>query len=73
MNDICKKQYSNSRLGVTARSINLVNMERHLTANGFEKRNTFVYESEGAKYGKTITYTDGASYYPKIYATRALE
>lgn len=70
MNDICKKQYSNSRLGVTARSINLVNMERHLTANGFEKRNTYVYESEGAKYGETITFTDGASYYPKIYATQ---
>ena len=32
MNEICKAQYSNKTLGVEARSINLLDMEKHLTA-----------------------------------------
>ena len=39
MNEICKAQYSNKTLGVNARSINLLDMEKHLTSPGITARN----------------------------------
>ncbi len=42
MNEICKAQYSNATLGVNARSINLLDMEKHLTADkGITARNAY--------------------------------
>ena len=42
MNEICKAQYSNATLGVNARSINLLDMEKHLTADkGIPARNAY--------------------------------
>ena len=57
MNEICKAQYSNKSLGVNARSINLLDMEKHLTAAGIAARNAYKYNSGAAKYGTTKTYT----------------
>ena len=39
MNEICKAQYSNATLGVNARSINLLDMEKHLTPTEITNRN----------------------------------
>ena len=64
MNEICKAQYSNKSLGVNARSINLLDMEKHLTAAGIAARNAY---SSNVKYGTTKTYTDNHSYYPLLY------
>ena len=64
MNEICKAQYSNKRLGVNARSINLLDMEKHLTAEGIAARNGY---SDAVQYGKTKTYT-GSTKYPSLYA-----
>lgn len=50
MNEICKAQYSNKSLGVNARSINLLDMEKHLTAAGIAARNAY---SNNVKYGTT--------------------
>ena len=67
MNEICKAQYSNKSLGVNARSINLLDMEKHLTAAGIAARNAYTNSSSGIKYGTTKTYTEGISKYPLLY------
>ena len=67
MNEICKAQYSNKTLGVEARSINLLDMEKHLTADGIKARNAYKYSSGTAKYGTTKTYTSNTKY-PSLYA-----
>ena len=64
MNEICKAQYSNKSLGVNARSINLLDMEKHLTAAGIAARNAY---SSNVKYGTTKTYTSNTKY-PSLYA-----
>ena len=67
MNEICKAQYSNKSLGVNARSINLLDMEKHLTVTGIAARNAYKYNSDTAKYGTTKTYTSNTKY-PSLYA-----
>ena len=67
MNEICKAQYSNKSLGVNARSINLLDMEKHLTAAGIAARNAYTNSSSGKKYGTTKTYTSNTKY-PSLYA-----
>ena len=69
MNEICKAQYSNKTLGVEARSINLLDMEKHLTLSGITARNAFQYDSSTAKYGTTKTYTSNTRY-PSLYANQ---
>ena len=70
MNEICKAQYSNKTLGVNARSINLLDMEKHLTADGITARNAYQYDSSTAKYGTTKTYTSNNTKYPSLYANQ---
>ena len=67
MNEICKAQYSNKTLGVEARSINLLDMEKHLTAAGIAARNAYTNGYSGKKYGETKTYTSNTKY-PSLYA-----
>ena len=69
MNEICKAQYSNKTLGVNARSINLLDMEKHLTSPGITARNAYQYDSSTAKYGTTKTYTSNTKY-PSLYANQ---
>ena len=69
MNEICKAQYSNATLGVNARSINLLDMEKQLTAAGITARNAYQYNSSTAKYGTTKTYTSNTKY-PSLYANQ---
>ena len=66
MNEICKAQYSNKTLGVNARSINLLDMEKHLTPTGITKRNAY---TNAVKYGTTKTYTSNTKY-PSLYANQ---
>ncbi len=70
MNEICKAQYSNKTLGVNARSINLLDMEKQLTAAGIKSRNEYNKGSSTyAQYGTTKTYTSGTKY-PSLYANQ---
>ena len=64
LNDICAKQYSNKKLGLTARSIKLEDIENKFTEAGLTVRNA--YAGYGTKYGNT--YSPSERYYPKIYA-----
>ena len=66
MNEICKAQYSNKTLGVEARSINLLDMEKHLTAAGIAARNAY---TNAVKYGTTKTYTRDTRY-PSLYVNQ---
>ena len=66
MNEICKAQYSNKTLGVEARSINLLDMEKHLTPTGITNRNAYTNK---VKYGTTKTYTSNTKY-PSLYANQ---
>ena len=70
MNEICKAQYSNKTLGVNARSINLLDMEKHLKPEGITARNAYQYDSSTAKYGTTKTYTSNNTKYPSLYANQ---
>ena len=70
MNEICKAQYSNKTLGVNARSINLLDMEKQLTAAGIKSRNEYDKGSSTyAQYGTTKTYTSNTKY-PSLYANQ---
>ena len=66
MNEICKAQYSNKTLGVEARSINLLDMEKQLTAAGITARNA---HTNAVKYGTTKTCTSSTKY-PSLYANQ---
>lgn len=67
MNEVCKAQYSNKTLGTYARSINLLDMEKHLTKEGISARNDFM-SNLYVQYGKTKTYTGSTIYYyPVLY------
>lgn len=67
LNDICEKQYSNTKLGITARSINIEDYEKNLTEQGEKTRADYVEGSTNVQYGKTKKYEIKASYYPKLY------
>ena len=69
LNDVCEQLYSNKAKGITARSINLEDMEKNLTPTGFAARNDYNKgnTSGHAQYGTTKTYTEGKSYYPYSY------
>ena len=69
INDICEKLYSNTAKGIKARSINLEDMEKHLTDAGFTARNAYTNSNSGKKYGETKTYTS-TKQYPKLYASQ---
>ena len=70
MNEICKAQYSNKTLGVEARNINLLDMEKHLTPTGIKSRNKYNKgDSTYAQYGTTKTYTSNTKY-PSLYANQ---
>ena len=68
MDKICEALYSNNSRGITARSIDLLDMEKHLTADkGIPARNAYKYKSDTAKYGTTKTYASNTKY-PSLYA-----
>lgn len=67
LNDICEKLYSNKEKNIIARSINLIDLEKHLTEVGFEKRNAYTFGDKDIIYGSTLTYTTYKKY-PVLYA-----
>lgn len=66
LNDIIKKQYSNSNLGIIARSINIEDIEQYFNDKGNE---TKLSNKDGStKFGETAIYETDVSYYPTLYA-----
>ena len=68
INDICRSLYSNNSLGITARSIDLKDIEDKMNATGKATRDAYTQNSSGTKYGKTKTYGSGSNEYPNLYA-----
>lgn len=66
LNDICKKLYSNSSLGVTARSLNADDVESYMTEEGLEYARSSYDLEQRVAWGKTYTPVYGR--YPKLYA-----
>ena len=66
LNDICKKLYSNSSLGVTARSLNSDDVESYMTEEGLEYARSGWDPFQETAWGKTYTPVYGR--YPKLYA-----
>lgn len=64
LNDLCAKQYSNTTLGVIARSMNIVDIEKQLNETGLADRDAYTL---GIQYGATNTYEDLSLKTPDIY------
>lgn len=69
LNDLCASQYSNSSLGVTARSINLEDdIEPKMNETGIAARDSYG-SGQTYAYGNVKTYTSSsARIYPNLYA-----
>ena len=65
LNDICEKLYSKSTKGITARSVNLEDMEKWLTEDGIKARNS--YSGGLVKYGETTNYTERKNNWGEYY------
>jgi len=72
LNDLCKSLYSNSTLEVTARSIDLEDIEPKLNSIGIAARNAYTAYG-GLQYGNVKTtqpnYFDDPSFYELIFGT----
>ena len=65
LNDICKSRYGNARLGATARSLNIEDIESRMNATGIAARNAF--KAGTVQYGTTRKYTGSNAKYPAVY------
>ena len=65
INDICRSLYSNSSLGIEARSLDLKDIEDKMNATGKAERDKY---TNAVKYGETKTYGSGYNKYPNLYA-----
>ena len=71
LNDICKSQYSNSSLGIEARSLTIEDIEERFSDAGKSARDGYTNSYSGIQYGKTKTYGSGDNMYPTLYAEEA--
>ena len=67
LNDACGSLYSDSGKGITARSMNIEDIEKKMTKEGLES--VHEYFSNGIKYGNQVTrqYSKSYSWFPSIY------
>ena len=68
INDICESLYSNNSLGITARSIDLKDIEDKMNVTGKAERDKYTNSDSGTQYGHTKTYGSGYNQYPNLYA-----
>ena len=66
LNDICKTLYSNTKLGISARCINISDIENKMSIEGLLAKDDYV-SSYNIKYGETNTYNKYL-HYPVLYA-----
>lgn len=67
LNDISKKQYSNKKLGVQARNLNIEDIENQLNSKGISARNNYI-NGANIRYNNSKTYQDGNANYPVLFA-----
>ena len=66
LNNMCKELYGNSKLGITARSMNIEDIEKQFSDEGINERDNYVASYTKKKYGQTKFY-DANNKYPIIY------
>ncbi len=67
LNDLCAKLYSNTTLGVIARSMNLMDIESKLNDAGKSARDAYVNPYSNTQYGYTKNYTGSNANTPDIF------
>lgn len=69
LNDIAKKLYSNSKLGATARSLTIEDIENGMTEEGLNFVHSYTNSDSGLTWGQAKTYTNPIyKYYPNLYS-----
>ena len=73
LNDACSSLYSNKSKGITARSLNIEDIEKYMDETKLAEAHEYQNTSGGAKYGIQISgiYTNSKNY-PSIYAQERL-
>ena len=69
LNDACSSLYGNSEKGITARSINIEDIEKYMTDTALTEAHNYTNSNSNTKYGNQVSsaYTSGKRY-PAIYA-----
>ena len=74
LNDACSNLYGNSEKEITARSINIEDIEKYMTEEALTEAHNYTSSSSNTKYGEQISsaYSTSNSEYPVIYAQEKL-
>ena len=74
LNDACSNLYGNSEKEITARSINIEDIEKYMTEEALTEAHNYTSSSSNTKYGEQISsaYSTSSSKYPVIYAQEKL-
>ena len=74
LNDACSSLYGNNEKGITARSINIEDIEKYMTEEALTEAHNYTSSSSNTKYGEQISsaYSTSSSKYPVIYAQEKL-
>ena len=75
LNDACSSLYGNSEKGITARSINIEDIEKYMTDTALTEAHNYTSSSSNTKYGNQLSnaYSSSSdSRYPAIYAQEKL-
>ena len=73
LNDACSSLYGNSEKGITARSINIEDIEKYMTDTALTEAHNYTNSNSNTKYGNQVSsaYTSRKRY-PAIYAQEKL-
>ena len=74
LNDACSSLYGNDEKEITARSINIEDIEKYMTDTALTEAHNYTNTSSNTKYGNQISsaYSTSSSKYPVIYAQEKL-
>ena len=74
LNDACSSLYGNNEKEITARSINIEDIEKYMTEEALTEAHNYTSSSSNTKYGEQISsaYSTSGSKYPVIYAQEKL-
>ena len=74
LNDACSSLYGNSEKGITARSINIEDIEKYMTDTALTEAHNYINSNSNIKYGTQISgaYSTSYSKYPAIYTQEKL-
>ena len=74
LNDACSSLYGNNEKGITARSINIEDIEKYMTDTALTEAHNYTNTDSNTKYGSQVSsaYSTSNNKYPAIYAQEKL-